>query len=299
MSGADGARYACRTVPALAMPGGAMITISAFADEIGPDLKLQMDVCQSLGIRCIDVRAIDGVNVSRMKVSHVRDYSKQMQDRGFSVPCIGSPLGKIRLDEDFDAHLDMLKHTCDVAAAFGTANIRMFSFYAPRGGKIAEHRGEVMDRLAAMVRQAEAAGMVLYHENERDIYGDTPERVKDIFATIRSPHLKFLYDPGNLTVEGLAPYDDGWKKGLDQITEYLHIKDKLPGEAVFVPAGEGVAQFAEIFQDLKERNWSGYATLEPHMKAAGRYSGFSGPEMFVKAAEGFKRICDRAGVQYQ
>jgi len=276
-----------------------MITISAFGDEVDPDLRLQLDFCDSHGIRCIDIRGIDGVNVSKMTVAQARDYRQQMDDRGFRVPCLGSPLGKIRLDEDFDAHLDLTKHCCDIAEAFGTGAIRMFSFYAPRGQNIADHRGEVMDRLAAMVRVAEAAGMVLYHENERSIYGDVPERVKDVFSTIRSPHLKFLYDPGNLAVEGVAPYDEGWKKGLDALTEFLHIKDKVPGESTFVPAGEGQGQFPEIFRDLKARNWSGYMTLEPHMKAAGQYAGFSGPQMFSRAVAGLKRLLDQTGIQYQ
>jgi len=276
-----------------------MITISAFGDEIGPDLALQMEVCQSHGIRCIDVRGIDGINVSKMKVSQAREYGKRLDDRGFHVPCLGSPLGKVRMDEDFDAHLDLLRHCCDLAEAFGTSRIRVFSFYASRGVDIASQRSQVMDRLSAMVHLAEAAGVVLYLENEKGLYGDVPERVKDIFAAIMSPHLKFLYDPGNLAAQGMAPYDDGWNKGLDRLTEYFHVKDKLPGEDTFIPAGEGKAQFAEILQDLKARKWSGYLTLEPHMKAAGRYSGFTGPEMFSKAATGLKRLCEQIGIDYQ
>ncbi len=276
-----------------------MITISAFGDEIGPELKLQMEFCDSHGIRCIDIRGIDGINVSKMTVSQALAYHRQLDDRGFRVPCLGSPLGKIRLDEDFDAHLDMAKHCCDIAEAFGTDAIRMFSFYAPRGQNIADHRGVVMDRLAAMVHVAEAGGKVLYHENEKGIYGDVPDRIKDIFATIRSPRLKFLYDPGNLTVEDVAPYEGGWKKGLDAMTEFFHIKDKVLGEYTFVPAGEGQGQFPEIFRDLHARNWSGYMTLEPHMKAAGQYAGFSGPQMFSRAVAGLKRLLDQAGIQYQ
>ncbi len=104
-----------------------MITFSAFADEIGPDLDLQMDTCEANGVKCIDVRGIDGINVSSMTLAQAGEYMKRLGDRGFGVPCIGSPIGKIKISDDFEEHLDLLKHTCDVARTFGTDRIRMFS----------------------------------------------------------------------------------------------------------------------------------------------------------------------------
>jgi len=278
-----------------------MITISAFADEIGPDLDLQMDTCQALGIRHIDVRSIDGTNVSKMTLAQVKEYKKRLDDRGFAVPCIGSPIGKIKISDDFEEHLELLRHCCDLAKAFGTSQIRVFSFYPSPGRQITEQRQEVMDRLEAMVKLAESADVVLLHENERAIYGAKPEGVKDIFATIRSEHLKGIFDPANFVCEDVAPYDQAWTKGLAELTDYFHIKDKAQRgqEMVFVPAGEGVGQCEEIFADLKQRGWSGVMTLEPHMKAAGRFSGFSGPDLFAKAAEGLKRLCDRVGLAYE
>jgi sugar phosphate isomerase/epimerase len=274
-----------------------MITISAFADEIGPDLSLQMDTCEAQGVTCIDVRAIDGVNVSSMTAEQVRGYKKQMDDRGFTVPCIGSTIGKIRIDEDFDAHLDLLRHSAAVAKAFGTDRIRVFSFYAAEGADIREQRDAVMQRLEAMVKVAEQTDVRLYHENEHAIYGGKPEGVKDIFATIRSPRLKGIFDPANFVTEGVKPYDEAWAQGLAELTDYFHIKDKAFGAKTCVPAGEGEGQFAEIFGDLKRRGWGGTMTLEPHMAAAGQFSGFTGPDLFARAVAGLRRECQRAGLE--
>ena len=275
-----------------------MITFSAFADEIGPDLTLQMDTCEANGVRCIDVRGIDDTNVSKMTLDHVAEYKKQMDDRGFTVPCIGSPIGKITMDDDFDEHLDLLKHCCDVAHAFGTHQVRMFSFYPSEGKDIADQRTEVMDRMAAMVKVAEAADAVLLHENEKAIYGAKPDGVKDLFATIQSNHFKGIFDPANFVEEGIAPYDDGWTQGLAELTDYFHVKDKVPGEGTCVPAGQGHGQFAEIFADLEARGWSGTMTLEPHLSAAGQFSGFTGPDLFAKAVKGLTAVCDAAGLVY-
>jgi sugar phosphate isomerase/epimerase len=295
----------CYHLPAFRHSGGPgnqendMITISAFADEIGPDLKLQMDVCEASGVKCIDVRGIDGKNVSKMTVQEAREYKKRMDDRGFTVPCIGSPIGKIRMDEDFNAHLELLKHCCELAQAFGTSRIRVFSFYASQGRNVMEERPAVMGRLFAMVQVAVACDAVLLHENERAIYGAKPDGVKDIFKTIKSRRLKGIFDPANFVEEGIAPCDDGWQKGLDKLTHHFHVKDKVPGAPTCVPAGEGHGQIDRILTDLKVRNWSGVMTLEPHMQAAGQFSGFTGPQLFAKAAEGLKRMCYRAGLRYR
>jgi sugar phosphate isomerase/epimerase len=275
-----------------------MATFSAFADEIAADLKTQMDVCEANGVRCIDVRGIDDTNVSQFTVEKARQYKKQMDDRGFSVPCIGSPIGKIRIDEPFPPHLDLLKHCCELADAFGARYVRIFSFYPPEGGKIADHRQQVMDQMAAMVRAAEQANVVLLHENEGRIYGEKPDGVKDIFATIRSDHLQGIFDPANFVVAGIAPYDEAWTQGLAELTHYFHIKDKNPGEEACVPAGEGKGQVPEILADAEKRGFDGYLTLEPHMMAAGQFSGFTGPDLFAKAVQGLRAVCDQVGMSY-
>lgn len=276
-----------------------MITISAFADEIGADLKMQMDTCEANGITCIDVRGIDDVNVSKMTLAKAREYKTQMDDRGFAVPCIGSPIGKIKMDDDFDEHLDLLRHCCDLAKVFGTDRIRMFSFYASEGANILDERGAVMDRMAAMVAVAEAAGVVLYHENEKAIYGAAPDGVKDLFATIQSGHFQGIFDPANYVEEGIRPYDDGWAAGLAELTRHFHVKDKVPGAETCVPAGQGAGQFPEILADLKARNWSGYMTLEPHMMAGGQFAGFTGPDLFANAVAGLKGLLEQNGLEYQ
>ncbi|MBI5726120.1 MAG: sugar phosphate isomerase/epimerase [Planctomycetes bacterium] len=277
-----------------------MITISAFADEIGPDLKVQMDVCESLGVKCIDVRAIDGKNVSLFTVAEARQYSKRMDDRGFKMPCVGSPIGKIKISDDFNAHLDLLKHCFDLAEAFKTKQIRIFSFYASEGKNILDERADVMKRMEAMVKAAEAAKMILLHENERNIYGAFPDGVKDIFATIKSPNLKGVFDPANFAIDGVHPYDDGWTKGLDKLTHYFHIKDaKLNAHGPCVPAGQGDGQIDRIFADLAKKKWEGVMTLEPHMKAAEQFAGFTGPQLFGKAVEGLKTLLDKAGLKYE
>jgi len=275
-----------------------MITISAFADEIGPSLDVQMDTCEANGVKCIDVRGIEGRNVSQLTLEEAAELKRRMDDRGFRVPCIGSPIGKINVSDDFAEHLELLRHCCRVAHAFGTDRVRIFSFYPSPGEDILDQRDAVMERMAAMVGVAEAEDAVLLHENEKAIYGATPAGVRDLFGTIRSARLKGIFDPANYVEEDVAPYDDGWAKGLAELTDWFHVKDKVPGQKACVPAGQGHGQFAEIFADVKKRGWSGYATLEPHLRAAEQFSGFTGPDMFAQAVEAFRGVLNAAGLEY-
>ena len=275
-----------------------MITISAFADEIGPDLDLQMDTCQAGGLKCIDVRGIDGINVSSMTPAQVAGYAGRLADRGFTVPCVGSPIGKIKISDDFDEHLELLKHTFEVARGFGTRLIRVFSFYPSEGAKIADQRAEVMERMAKMVEEAVTADCVLMHENEADIYGAKPDGVKDLVAELGCDHFKTVFDPANFVTEGIASYEEGWRAGLDELTDWFHIKDKVSGGRC-VPAGQGDGQFREIFADLAARDWSGYMTLEPHLSRAGQFSGHTGADLFATAVAALKDLCDQVGLAYE
>ncbi len=276
-----------------------MVTFSAFADEIAADLATQMEVCRANGVRCIDVRAIDKINVSEFTSEQASEYAGQLADGGFVVPCIGSPIGKIRIDEPFGPHLDLLKHCCEMAGVFGAGYVRVFSFYGPEGGDIAEHRDKVMDQLSDMVAAAEAAGVTLLLENESALYGSKPEAIKDIFATVKSECLKGIFDPANFIVEGVAPYAAAWTQGLAELTHYFHMKDWKYGSQVGSPVGEGDGQVPEILADAKARGFDGYMTLEPHLSSGGQFSGFTGPELFAKAASALKAVCDKVGLEYE
>src|SRR4029079_11241503 len=108
-------------------------------------------------------------------------------------------IGKIRIDEPFGPHLEKFRRAIALCKLFGTPNIRIFRYYPPAGfdGNWAPHRGAVMDRMGQKVEIAERERVQLFHENEHRIYGDSPERLADLFNTIHSPALKAAFDPAN------------------------------------------------------------------------------------------------------
>jgi len=270
-----------------------MFTLSGFADEISPDLEAQLDTLNSLDIRYLELRGVWGKNVLELTDEEVEEIKGALEARGIRVSAIGSPIGKIQIDDPFPPHLEAFRRAIELAERFECPYIRMFSFFVPEGQADA-HRAEVMDRLAKLLEVAEGHPVILLHENERHIYGDTPERCRDIMETLGSSRFRMTFDPANFVLCGVRPFTDAYPLLKDYIA-YLHIKDAIMGEGRIVPAGQGDGEVKEVLRALHQRGYDGFASLEPHLAVAGEFSGFSGPERFGVAAQALRGLLGEIG----
>jgi sugar phosphate isomerase/epimerase len=274
-----------------------MVTLSGFGDEIAADFSEQMDVMESVGIHHIELRGAWGTGVDKLTDDQLKLAKQMLHDRGFGISAIGSGLGKIGINDDFDAHLRDCEHYVELAKYFDAPFIRLFSFYIPEGDQPGNHREEVMRRMRAMVDMAAAEGIAMAHENERGIYGEKPVECRDILDTIDSKYLGAIFDPANFIQAGVNPLDEGWPLLKDDIV-YFHIKDAQMSDGAVRPAGEGDGEIKTILADKLFSGWEGVLSLEPHLKHAGKAGGYSGPEAFVVAAKALQKILDELGVAY-
>lgn len=231
----------------------------AFADEAGSEMDAQIRALLRNGLNGLEIRGIDGENVSVITCDKAKEVRKKLDDNGLVTWSIGSPIGKIRLDEDFEAHQDLLRHTLDVANILGAKNMRIFSFYMPKDSDPSVHRQLVMDRMGKLLEIAEKSGVALCHENEKGIYGDTSIRCRDLLDTL--PKLKGIFDPANFVQSGEDTIQ-AWERLKDRIY-YLHIKDSLEDSCV-VPAGLGAGNIPYIVKEYLARGDKAM-TLEPHL----------------------------------
>ncbi|MDK1032638.1 MAG: sugar phosphate isomerase/epimerase [Planctomycetia bacterium] len=273
-----------------------MMTITGFADEIGPDLEEQIKILAEENIKFVELRGIWDTNVLKLSADQQAEAKGRLADAGIGISAIGSPIGKVRIDEDWPKHLDDFRVTMDQAEFFDTRYIRLFSYYPPEGKNIVDFRDEVMRRMAEKTALAEKRGIILLHENERGIYGETAERCIEMTRTVNSPSLRLIFDPANFVNDGIVPLD-AWPVMRDEVV-YFHIKDMKKG-GEFVPAGEGDGDIAEILADAAKRGYEGFLSLEPHLAAGGQFGGFSGPENFKRASRGLKEILEKLGIQYE
>lgn len=239
------------------------LILSAFSDEYADGLKKQCQALNGFGISYMEMRGVDGKNVSTLSKFEVKQAKDVLNDYGIKVSSIGSPLGKIKLDGDLDGHLETAKRVFETANELGAKNIRMFSFYLPNGKTREECKGHVFDELGKLVQLSEEYDITLCHENEALIYGESPEKCLEILKHFDG-RLKCVFDMGNFVLDGYNPMQA--YKLLQDYIEYFHIKDALYAGAI-VPAGKGEAQIKEILDNYKANGKKDtFITLEPHLQ---------------------------------
>ena len=243
------------------------VTLCAFADEAGKAFSDQIAAMRRNHVPYLEMRRVDDKNVTELTLAEAREYARALADNGLAVWSVGSPIGKTRITADFGEVLDTLKHTCELAGELGTDKIRMFSFR-----HAFEARGEVMERLCRMVESAAAYGVTLYHENEKEIYGDVAARVKDIMDNV--PGLKFVYDPANYLQVGERA--DDTLPLFHARTDYFHIKDVVAATGELVPAGYGDGQIARLIDMISDDK---VLTVEPHLAIFDGFAQIDGSEM--------------------
>ncbi|MBQ5959033.1 MAG: sugar phosphate isomerase/epimerase [Firmicutes bacterium] len=279
-------------------------TLTGFADEISPDLNVQMDVMESLNIHHIEMRGVDGKSLCDYSLEDAAKIKQRLDERGFRLSAIGSPLGKIQITDPFEPHYEFFLHVCDLAKLFETRRIRIFSYYIPDGADPTVYRDEVMRRTEAFVKEAARRGIILQHENEKGIYGETSERCLDLMKQFFGPSFQCNLDPGNFVCCGEDSFPGAYEK-LKPYTSYLHIKDavRVDNRSTIVPAGEGNAHIKDILQDLFRSGYQGFLSLEPHLYS---FTGFAslvrsdhakleedkgqGAVLFAKATDALRKI---------
>lgn len=249
--------------------------ISGFSDEISSDINVQFKTLKKLGMKYFLPRGVNGKNISEFSAVEAKNLKKLADSYGIKASSIGSPIGKIKVSDDFKPHFDTYKRVVETAKILDTKYIRIFSFY--RDGEVFAHaeKETVFERLQQFIDYAKENDVTLLHENEKDIYGDTAERCAELMETFYCDNFKAVFDPANfvqckvdtkIAFERLKPY-----------IEYMHIKDSKKDGTV-VPAGYGDGNIPFIIKSLFAEGYDGFLSLEPHL---GSFDGLSGLELNI------------------
>lgn len=275
--------------------------ISGFSDEISADTTQQFEALNRLGISYFEPRGIDGTNISSLTDEEAYALKEKMDSYGIKVSSIGSPMGKIKIEEDFQPHFELFKRTVKIAKMLDTKYIRMFSFYV-NGEWTEDKTAEVYKRLNAFIEYAKANDIVLLHENEKGIYGDIGTRCVELMEKLYCDNFKAVFDPANFVQCG-----EDTKVCFDALKpyiEYMHIKDAILESGKVVPAGKGDGNLEYITKNLLQGGYEGFFSLEPHL---GSFEGLaaleeddkmldleeSGEGKFILAYRHFKEILDK------
>lgn len=225
--------------------------LCAFADEASVDLQGQIDALKRNNISLLEIRGVDGENIKDISYDKIKEIRTRLDGNGIKVWSVGSPMGKDKVDNNFEKQLDDFKRLCEYGEMLGANRMRMFSFFS-------KNENEVLDRLGRMV-EVTPKGFILCHENEKGIFGDDYESCVKIHKAF--PQIKAVFDPANFVqceVDTLKAWEN-----LSSYVEYMHIKDALKDKRV-VPAGQGIGNVEAIVKMYANQGGT-VLTLEPHL----------------------------------
>lgn len=283
-------------------------TLSAFADEAAPSGEAQIAALQRAGLRRLDLRSMEGYNISVMPPEIARAAKTKLDAAGISVQMFGSPIGKIDIAAGFEIDLAKLRHIGSLAPIFGCQAVRIFSYFNSKALSHPEWMAKSLARLETLRDEAKALGLVLFHENERHIFGDLGDDVLQI-AALRGDNFKLIFDFDNFNQSGEDVWAT-WKK-LKTVTDAFHLKDST-GDNQHVPAGQGAGRIPEILEAAVAMGWSGPVAIEPHLSHSGAvaatgpsgavneaFSAMPAEESFHLAVEVGKQLLADAGATWE
>lgn len=256
----------------------AKFVLSAFADEYSPIIDEQIIGLQKNGVEFMEIRGVDGTNIADISLDKAKEVKAKLDAGGIRVSSMGSPIGKIDIADNFEAHKEKLRHVIELAHVFECDRIRMFSFYH-KNVTAEDARGPVMERLGAMLDIARAEKMILCHENECNIYGDIAERCLDIQKEFNG-EIKCIFDHANFICSNCQPFPYAFDM-LKPYIYYLHIKD-ASADKQMMPAGAGIGRIPETLDALRDIDHTFFLTVEPHLRV------FKGLDKLENRADGGK-----------
>lgn len=247
-----------------------MIKLCAFSDEAGSDIYTQINALKRNNIKLVELRSIDNKNVSDFTIEEAKEYYRIFKENDINVWSIGSPLGKVDINVDFNEYEKKIRHTFEISKIFNCKNIRMFSFF-----NAYNEEELVFNYLNRMVNIAKEYDVYLFHENEKDIYGDISSRIIKIMNNVKD--LKYIYDPANF-----IQCNEDSSKTIDLFfdkTSYFHIKDVIKETQELVPSGYGDGNIKEI---LSRINKDMVLTIEPHLSVFDAFKKIDNSELKTK-----------------
>lgn len=246
------------------MKEGTRVVLSAFADEASKDFGEQLEAVKRNGITHIELRNVSGKALHEQSLEEIREIKTRADDAGIGFSAAGSGLGKAGL-ADIEAQAEICKHLVEIAKILDAKYIRMFSFHKPKEKAWEDCRQQVIDNLGKFVDVVTGTGVMLAHENEKGIFGETADRCLDLYKTFYpTGAFKGVFDFANFVQAGQRPAVDCWPL-LKDFTEYFHVKDAQIDGGKVVPAGQGDGGLAEILGDAINGGFNSFLTLEPHL----------------------------------
>lgn len=216
-----------------------MIRLCAPTDEAAANIDDAIKAIKNMGIHLAEIRNVNNINVLDFTYEQANEFYQKLKANDIKIWAISSPIGKDDLHINFDKFQERVKKIIEMALVFYAPHIRVFSFFNHNNDST-----EIIKRLSYVVEEATKANLKVCLENEKDSYGETPERMLELLDKI--PGLLMVYDSSNYIQVGV-PSDKTLTMAFPR-AYYVHFKDGIHkgNDADITPVGEGEANITKL-----------------------------------------------------
>ncbi len=276
-----------------------MLKISIHAGDFPPNKSFLeiINIIKNVGIKYVEVPYGNGF----VTLKNSKRIKQLLADKGLRPCCVDNWLYFLN-EKEKSRNREILLESIEIAEDLGTSFIRIGPFGSSRGS-LERAIEKYYRNIEPCLEEAKKKKIILLLENE---FGDDFTRkvvnCLKIFQEINSPFFRLLYDPCNFYIAGEEPFPYAYNK-LKEFISYVHIKDayilkewteseKEPeerkrGEVQYIDSeqniiwkdgkiskkdfictslGRGGINYFGLLKKMKEDNYSGYLSLEPHVK---------------------------------
>lgn len=291
--------------------------ITGFTDEVSDDLSLQIQALKELGWNHIDLRTVNGKNVSSLTDKEFDQIHEKLSENRIQISCFGSTIANWGRDaaKSFDQDMLEMKNSIRYMKKAGVRFIRIMSYKVDTPLKLgSDYEKIVIQNIKRIVRSAEENGVVCLHENCETWGGQSCQHSLRLLEKVNSPALKLVFDTGNpvgmLDVVGDEPFSfQNSLRFFQEVrshVEYLHIKDAcwLDNSLQYTFPGEGLGDVVEILSMIKEYNMDIPVSIEPHVAAVFHDSSVNAAaaerwKTFIDYGKQFVSMANEAGITFR
>lgn len=262
--------------------------LTGISDEAGAPLEQQIAATKDLGWDSIEARFVEVPGFEKGSVHEIPDaafdaFSAGLEEAGISVSGVGSTIGNWAhsIEDPFSITEGEIERCIARMDRLGSKIVRVMSYAILKdsAGEVAAEQfaAERFKRMREIKQRFDDAGITTVHENCMNYGGMGPGYAMELQNEV--PDLKWVFDTGNPVFNRDRnkpepfPMQDPWEmwETLRDFTVHVHIKDGVWNpereDCDFCMPGEGDGQVVRICQDLKDRGYDGYISIEPHVAA--------------------------------
>ena len=218
-----------------------------------------------LGITHVEFRSAWDINVLDLTDEQVDEVAALLAAHGLSVSSIGSPLGKINIEDDFDAHLVRADRALAVAERLDAPFIRIFSFFLRPDQAPEDHRDEVLRRMSGPHR-ARRAHRRRPAAREREGHLRRRPGARPRHRRVgRLPGPAAGLGPRQLRAGGGHPVHRGRTRRCARTPPTSRSRTRCSPPVRWCPPGEGDGQVRETVRALAADGFDGFFSMEPHL----------------------------------